>query len=107
MTADEITALVLGSLIIIIGGIMLVMYLIKIAPRLAEVEESRINKELIKARAEIRQKKKLINAMINELAQADEKIEDLEEQIKRAEKYLIQNETERFMEVQNDEEKEE
>lgn len=67
MTAEEIIALAVSLAIILIGGALLIVYLIKAIPRLVELEESQINKELIKARTEIRLQRKVIKVLKDEL----------------------------------------
>lgn len=67
MTGEEIIALALSALIILIGGILLIVYLVKVIPKIEKLEEEQTYKDLIKARAELKQCKKLIKALYAEI----------------------------------------
>ncbi len=80
MTGEEIIALALSALIILIGGILLIVYLVKAIPKIEKLEEEQTYKNLIKARAELKQCKKLIKALYAEIIRLETKeAEDVEE----------------------------
>lgn len=80
MTGEEIIALVLSALTILIGGILLIVYLVKAIPKIEELEVEQTHKDLIKARAELKQCKRLIKALYAEIIRLETKeAEDVEE----------------------------
>lgn len=73
MNGEEIIALVLSSLIIIMGGILIIIYAMKVIPKIEKFEEEQTYKDLIKARAELKQYKKLIKSLYAEVIRLESK----------------------------------
>ncbi len=81
MSVDEIVGLAIGCAFIIGGFIFFAIYLKCCMPQIIKSEQDENREALLKARAEIRQKKKLIKAFEEELIAMDREIEEKQNKI--------------------------